>query len=719
MLTFVVISLICLTSVQSAFTANPLKDDTAVTISGTSSTSGDVVNPDADAINALKISLDERNKYAGVYKTKSLGFATLRGTAKFYDGKKGETIGRLAWFEKILAEHGCKEESMTDKEIKKSSWLILTKIEIEKSAVFIGRDFVVQAIANHYSGSVETVAAAPAAANISDLANITALENTNVDQEKAILTLEFEVDTLLLELSGLGILDGGKKKTKQARIDEIKTKLIPAMKGTIAANRQAVTKALNDLAAKYEKQGDYDKALAYYNYNDQWDNTTRLGAANCYEKLGDYTAAIDSYKKISPQTEAVQLKIADCHHANKQDKEATADLTGILSNYKNTSEQQQALAKIEEWKLLDNNSTLSKQVADTYIKKAFIDGASSSAAAKDYQKACSIMAKSSGSSAQSISASYVKSYSNAYTQALTNYQQAQTTAGAKFDSERKEAERIMGVKKEEYNDKLAKAPDAYNNEIERRENELRNERATLSSYQNSQSNARDTWADEDDELTREKRRRDDIDDDLDTARSRLRDLESKYDSAHTNTNPPSNPYPTDDDDDDYYPDDDDDDDDSNPYPVDTTNPYSSSPSLSDIEDARQYVRELESDYSTADRRVRSQESVVDSARDTYDSWSTKVTNQSNKITRLNNEYKDLLVINDPKKGKEKFINNYVSAELSAKTKAENTYNVTYDPAKRDSYISSSADVVSTAAIMKDAKSKMDSIQQISKAAGYK
>ena len=219
----------------SAQAGNPFDEDSAVTpsketeVKASAAAAGEI-----QAINGLKESLNARNQYTGVYKARVLGFAVSKGTVKFDDLTDKIKYQRADWFKKILSEHGCQTDSYSATEAQKGKWGIFSGKKMVVSSVFRGREFVVQAISSHYGGSVDAVQAAPVTPALPGLETAINLENKNIEIEKAILGLEFEIDQLFNELNeNQGILEGSKKSEVEKKIDG-KKKEIAALKGSIA-----------------------------------------------------------------------------------------------------------------------------------------------------------------------------------------------------------------------------------------------------------------------------------------------------------------------------------------------------------------------------------------------------------------------------------------------------------------------------------------------------
>ncbi|MBF0545659.1 MAG: hypothetical protein HQM08_14545 [Candidatus Riflebacteria bacterium] len=614
---FGVFFLFSIFSMNILLAANPFGEEGAPVQNPTTVTNSNVTTPpDAgtESINSLKTQFDARNKLSGLYKTKILSYPIIKGKISFTDTNL-TNYPRAVWLESpILTEHGCQNNSLKkDKRADKVKKMGLFSSTVQTPIVtadFDGRAFVVKAIVAHYGGTTEGNDSGVVTPSLPELAKPAELEKANEAIETEILKLEFEYDDLIVKYAALeqGMFKGGEKKAVEARWAEIKG-LIADKKAAMAKNQTQMDQRIFEAGIGAENKGEFQKALSLFQLYDHWDNDSRAHAGNCYEQLKDfnsaikyynqispqtnpvliktancfeqlkdYNSAISYYNKVSPMTADVQVKIANCQHLNGNDKDGLATLMGVLGSYNNSPEQLDALKKIDDWNLLTEVPESQKNVADVYLKKAFLD--SGDQAVADYKRTCAIQGTANNSDEKTSSKAIVDKYAATKKQANDANQTALAAASTRFDQEQKQAQNDLATKKNDYqakfNDipraydeecnqkkdiferernqalmvlsekqstyqnKLNDAPRAYNVQADAKRQELQTEKNTLSNLQRNCEQAYSTYVSKKNDRDTSSSRVQTLDSQLNSARIQLSKLKEAYAAAHPA--PSTDPY---------------------------------------------------------------------------------------------------------------------------------------------------------------------------------
>ncbi|MBF0545800.1 MAG: tetratricopeptide repeat protein [Candidatus Riflebacteria bacterium] len=457
-----------------ASTGIPLIADTpfsdniiSITQTANSGTDTNTSSVPAGSVDQILTQVAAGNAYAGAYGENHL---IKNGIVKVRINLKDETGGeykRASLLAQILSEHGCKITTQQVGE-KQTGNIFNRKKWMEASYDFEAKDYVADKLVPYYAGQKLGDVSPASIPNAPELADAVAVEKHCIEDEKAVIDLELELDKLYISLSKRGTFDLSGKKADKARIDEIINNLIPAKKSAIASERQDVDKKLADLASSYQKKGDYNQALAYYKLHGINDNTSRQNAGDCYKALKSYDSAISMYKSINPITEAASLNIADCQHAKGNDQDAVKSLFDVLGNFHNSPEELSALQKFDDWKIVDRSSefpNVAPQLGDVYLSKSFLNANSPSSvgtAAQDYKKGCGL--KAAGNAAAG-SQQLIAGYQAAVDKGNQDLSSARQQASNRFLQEREMQRQNLVRAETNYNLALTSAAVAYTNDL--------------------------------------------------------------------------------------------------------------------------------------------------------------------------------------------------------------------------------------------------------------
>ncbi|MBF0407163.1 MAG: hypothetical protein HQM10_07410 [Candidatus Riflebacteria bacterium] len=466
----------------SPFEENNTKINLNQQVSATSGTTQDPNAISPQSVDQLLVQVSAGNALSGQYGGNHvIKHAIIKGSV-FLKDETGGDYERVRLIDRIFSQHGCKLTKQ-QKNPKESGNFFNKKRWMEATYEFEGKDYVVTAIIGYYSGkkladvSPESIPTEP------DLAEAVALEKRAAEDEKAILAWEFELDKLIVELPQKGAFDFSGKNRIKARMEEINNTLIPNKMSAIAQAKQQAVSKLNALAVSYQNKGDYAQALAYYKLQGINDNATRINAGDCYQALQSYDSAIAMYSAVSPQTETSVLKVADCRHAQGKDAEAAAKLMEVLQSFNNSTEEQAALRKIDEWGILTSQPALAPQISDIYLRKAFINAGNTSAAAAaaaDYKRACELKAAGNGAEG---SRQIVAGYQAAVNKDNQDINNARIAADSRFNRERENARISLVSAERNYDNAMIRARVQYNEEVRSVESRLSSARSRLSYLQ--------------------------------------------------------------------------------------------------------------------------------------------------------------------------------------------------------------------------------------------
>lgn len=386
--------------------------------------------------------VDLGNTYAGSdYKNFFLSQPVIQGTITFSDETKN--YERLAWFQQILSEHGCQSLTLNKNETKTGGMFNKKKI-LSVSAKIKGRAFVVKAIKGHYGGSVSDSGAVSSPMADSQLQGILEKEKDSQAAEEQILKYAFEIDDLIVARSKLGLFDLKEKSRIDKRMDELKGSLIPTAKNQVNGNTAAIRSSLLDLADRANQKGDFKRTITLMDAYGLRDDKSLWRVGNAYQGLKEYDKAIAQYKALTgsaTMSEKAWNGIADCQHQQGKDAESLASLLKVLDGFHNTQEELDALAKIDQWKLMrlaSSNPSLPGKVSSIYISKAMLNnGNAHPQAVKDYGKAVEVLAN--GGSKAEASRNILTEASNAQAANSQALDKARQAADQRFMLERERA----------------------------------------------------------------------------------------------------------------------------------------------------------------------------------------------------------------------------------------------------------------------------------------
>ena len=382
------------------------------------------------------------NAYApGDYQGYSVSYGIIRANIQFNDETKaGE---RVAWFQQILSEHGCrllkldKKQTQTGNFFNRKKWLSVTA-EIE------GRGFVVKSIRNYYGGTLAGNPDGYTASNDPAVRGLVALELQNRTAELAILRFSFEVDKLIVERSKLGLLDFSAKSRIDKALKELKEVGIPGEKAKIAGNNAQIRSGFADLAQKAIEAQDYQRAIDLIGASRDNSQNATFQVGNCYLGLKQYDKAIAQFSALTGSSaygEKAELGIADSQHLKGDDREAMNSIYRVLGNFRNSPEELAALAKVDDWKLLDRAKEfpeMSANISGVYVQKGLIDaGPARSTAVTDYQRGVEF--KAAGGSKAEASKKILSEYSAVKTRYRSQLGTAKQVADQNFNMKRERA----------------------------------------------------------------------------------------------------------------------------------------------------------------------------------------------------------------------------------------------------------------------------------------
>lgn len=417
---------------------------------------------------AVKRDVDLGNTYAGSdYKNFFLAQSVIQGTITFSDETKN--YERFAWFQQVLSEHGCQTLSLNKSETKTGGLFNKKKI-LSVSAKIKGRAFVVKAIKGHYGGSVSDSTAVPTSMTDSQLLGILEKEKDSQAAEEQILQYAFEIDDLIAARSKLGLLDLKEKSRIDKRMEELKGSLIPAAKNQVNGNTAAIRNSLLELADRATQKGEFKRTIALMDAYGLRDDKSIWRYGNAYQGLKEYDKAIAQYKGLTgsaTMSEKAWNGIAECQHQQGKDADSLASLLKVLEGFHNTREELDALAKIDQWKLMrlaSSDPSLPDKVSDIYISKAMLNnGNAHPQAVKDYGKAVDVRAN--GGSKAEASRNILAAASNvqaANSQALDRSRQA---ADQRFMLERERARGSVEAWQASYDRAVSNARSDYQSDL--------------------------------------------------------------------------------------------------------------------------------------------------------------------------------------------------------------------------------------------------------------
>ncbi|NLI76424.1 MAG: hypothetical protein GX442_08285 [Candidatus Riflebacteria bacterium] len=465
---FLACSLVCFGLCQGGvFADNPFGDETvnAPVQTQTGSRGGEATPP---PITETLAAVRGSNVYApGDYQGYTVSYGIIKATIRFDDPLKDAE--RLVWFQQILSEHGVKtlkldqKQNQTGNIFNRKKWLTVTA-EIE------GRGFVLKAIKDYYGGTLTGNPDGCTPANDPALKALVDLELTNRTAELAILQASFEIDKLMVERSKLGLLDLSGKSRIDKAIKELKETKIPAEKAKIAATNEKVRQGLSDLAQKALEAKQYQRVIDLVNLGRDGSPTGRMQVGDAYVGLKQYDKAIEQYKTltgVSGYAEKAELGIADASHLKGDDRAALDAIYRTLANFRNSPEELAALARVDQWKVLDRPADFPEaagNLSKIYIQKGLLNaGPAHSTAVDDYQRAVGIRAGS-GNKAEA-SRQILAEYAQVKSQYQAQLTSAQQAAGSDFDTRRERARGQYEAWRQSYNQAVTRARTDYDYDL--------------------------------------------------------------------------------------------------------------------------------------------------------------------------------------------------------------------------------------------------------------
>ncbi|MFZ2956747.1 MAG: hypothetical protein WA705_07660 [Candidatus Ozemobacteraceae bacterium] len=426
----------------------------------------------------LQLNVGASNRLAGGdYHGFLVAQPVIEGTITFADGTKD--YQRYAWFKQILGEHYSPLLSESNKETTTGSFLN-KKRTLNISARIRGRGFVVKAIKEYYGGTLAAEPGQPTAPTDPQFKGIVDKELANQQLELDILKWSFEVDKLLVERNGMGMLDlSGKSRVDKALAD-LKENRIPNAKNTLAANNDAIRTKFLDLADAAIAKKDYNQAIALIATSGDTSQKAKWSLAGSYQGLGQYDKAIEYYKASNNGDKAYN-GIADCQHAKGSDRDALNTIYTVVNDFHGTPEELSALAKIEEWKLRDRTSEfpeLPQKISGVYLEKGIQNSAKNRPqAVKDYSSAVDVLAA--GGSKAAASTQIVNNANNANQINQQALFQSKMNADQRFMNERYAAQGQANAWQTSYTNAAYQAKIDYGYELSRKRKELESARQEL------------------------------------------------------------------------------------------------------------------------------------------------------------------------------------------------------------------------------------------------
>lgn len=203
----------------------------------------------------------------GVYATRLLRTSfnqTSRGIFDFEDHTANNA--RLAWFEKVMAEHGCRIISEQDSDEWQGPKIAKSYFHRFQRGVD-GRMGILSPLLAYYGGRrlSDTITGIPDPKN-HDNPELTAeldAEREVVQGELAILRLEIEYDQILRKLESGSVEARLSRSADRERLVQIVEKEIPARKAALNNVQGRIDDAIRSLAASAEAAGDTGKAEVY------------------------------------------------------------------------------------------------------------------------------------------------------------------------------------------------------------------------------------------------------------------------------------------------------------------------------------------------------------------------------------------------------------------------------------------------------------------------
>jgi hypothetical protein len=459
---------------------NPYGDDQkvkkATTTSRTAATAAPVqTGITSEGLRTTVKQVETGNRYSrGQYRNYVLPIEIIQGTIVFTDDTKN--YERISWFEQILSEHGCGTIKIDKKETKTGNILNRKKF-MTVTAQVQGRGFVIKALKGYYGGTLAKEPAAPVAPNDASLQPIVALELENIKTEQSLLSMAFEVDRLIQQRQKLGAFDFSEKSRIDKALAELKDQKIPAAKAKLAAGHSDIVDKFIDLADRAMEKKDYQKALSLIEASGSTSEKAAYRTGTCYKNLAEYDKAIAKYQALTGSSyygERVENDIADCYHLKGNDREALNALYRVLNGFHNTQEELAALARIDQWKLLNRAAEfpeLAPKLSGIYIEKTFLDAAANRPlAVTDYKKAVDVLANG-GNKAQA-SQQILQGYQNTAVQNQQSLSISKAEADKRFMLERERARGQVDAWRVSYDRSVTQARRDYDYELSDKRRQL-------------------------------------------------------------------------------------------------------------------------------------------------------------------------------------------------------------------------------------------------------
>lgn len=433
-------------------------------------------------LNNIKINVDASNKLAGnEYQGFLVGHKVIEATITFTDSTKN--YERYAWLKQIFGEHGCSLITENNTETKTGGMFNKVK-NLSINAKVRGRGFVLKAIKDYYGGTLIGDPGQPVVPTDPQYKAIIDTEKQSQQLELDILAMSFNVDKLILERSKMGALDFSGKSRVDKALQDLKESRIPKAKGQLTANTAAIRQKFLDMADAAMNKKDYNLAIALISVSRDGSEkaTWRLGGS--YQGLGQYDKAISYFNGLTRSSyygEKATNSIADCQHTQGNDREALNNLYKVLADFHGTQDELAALAKIDQWKLLDKASQfpeLPQKLSGVYVEKSLQNVAGNRPqAVNDYAKAAESLAA--GGNKAAASSQILSAANNANVANQQRYSQARLNAEQRFNNERATAQGQVNAWDNSYRNAISRARTDYGYELSRKRTALDDARREL------------------------------------------------------------------------------------------------------------------------------------------------------------------------------------------------------------------------------------------------
>ncbi len=451
---------------QSPFDAQPV---TPRTNAGTTASQAPA------AIDASVLAARSSNAFAtSDYQNWLVSFAVIQGTISFTD--ETSDYQRYSWLKQIFAEHGVQIVADNSKDGSTGSFFNKKKFKTV-SITIKGRGFVLKAIKDYYGGTLAGDPGQPLCSPDAALKDIVAAELDNQKIELQILQASFELDRLIIARSKLGALALGDKSRNDKAQKDIKENQIPGLKAKLAANRSKIMSTFTSLAEKAIADKNFARAIDLIKASGDTGERSTYMYGQALQGQAQWDPAIGKYRPLVPSNtygERAQLGIADCQHGKGDDRAALDTIYGLLNNYTNSSAQQGALARVDQWGLLKKTAQypeLPGKISQAYVAKALLDNANAhSTAVADYKRAVEIRANSGDKAA--ASKAILDGFSSIQSQYAQSLNTAKAAADKRFGEERARAQGEATAWRQAYDRAVSQADIDYRYDLSRKRQDL-------------------------------------------------------------------------------------------------------------------------------------------------------------------------------------------------------------------------------------------------------